>query len=200
MRCPHCGEFESTVIDSSVSDSGVRRQRACSRCHQEFATLEQVLRTTVTVVKRDGRREDFQREKLLHGLRVAARKRPLPAGTLDAVVEDIEGRLAASGRNEVLSRVIGEMAITHLKRLDPIAYIRFSSAYRQFVSLDDMMDELAQMAAVPLPPAEQPRLFSDEFDRIVRGEREERAEEAGEALPRVPTPIESGRAGAALSV
>ncbi|MFN8638202.1 MAG: transcriptional regulator NrdR [Dehalococcoidia bacterium] len=203
MRCPHCGESDSAITDTTVSESGIRRQRECQRCHREFATLEQLLRTTVIVVKRDGRREDFQRDKLLHGLRVASRKRPLPAGALEAMVEDIETRLAASGRNEVLSRVIGEMAITHLKRLDPIAYIRFSSAYRQFVSLDDMMDELAQMAAVPLPPAEQPRLFSDDLDRIAHGGDEPRGETRSSAtrtaLPRVPTPIEAGRAGAALS-
>lgn len=198
MRCPHCGESDSTVLDSKVSDSGVRRQHECSRCQYQFATLEQVLRTTVTVVKRDGRREEFQRDKLLQSLRMAARKRPLTAGSLDAIVEDIESRLAASGRPEVISRVIGEMAISHLKRLDPIAYIRFSSAYRQFVSLDDMMDELAQMASVPLPPAEQPRLFSDEFDQLVRGERDEPP--AGGALPRVPTPIESARTGAAMGM
>lgn len=202
MRCPHCGESDSTVLDSNVSDSGVRRQRECSRCHKEFATIEQVLRTTVTVVKRDSRREEFQREKLLQSLRMAARKRPLAAGALEAIADDIESRLVASGRSEVLSRVIGEMAISHLKRLDPIAYIRFASAYRQFVSLDDMMDELSQMASIPLPPPEQPRLFSDEFDRLVHGEREAKSPPArdDDALPRVPTPIESARAGAAIGM
>ena len=197
MRCPHCQELDTTVVDSQPTESGVRRQRECDRCHQRFATLEQLV-----VVKRDGRREDFQRDKLALGLRMAARKRPLPAGALDAIVVDIEQRLAAAGRNEIASRVIGEMAITHLKRLDPIAYIRFSSAYRQFVSLDDMMDELAQMAAVPIPPAEQPRLFVDEMDRLVRDEPRVPRTPEGErdALPRIPTPIETARVGAALSV
>ena len=135
------------------------------------------------VLKRDGRRERFQCEKLLHSLRVAASKRPLPAGAIEAIADDIEQRLSASGQPEVGSRVIGEMAITHLRRLDPIAYIRFASAYRQFVSLDDMLAELQQLGSSPLPPAEQPRLFHDEMERIV----------SGEELPRPPTPIASAR-------
>ncbi len=208
MRCPHCQELDTTIVDSQPTESGVRRQRECDRCHQRFATLETLQRAVIAVVKRDGRREDFQRDKLALGLRMAARKRPLPAGALEAIVVDIEQRLAAAGRNEIASRVIGEMAITHLKRLDPIAYIRFSSAYRQFVSLDDMMDELAQMAAVPIPPAEQPRLFVDEMDRLVRDEPRDPRESqlprhregVADALPRVPTPIETARLGAALSV
>jgi transcriptional repressor NrdR len=207
MRCPHCQEFDTTVVDSQSTESGIRRERECGRCHQHFATLEQLQRTVIVVVKRDGRREDFQRDKLALGLRMAARKRPLPAGALEAIVVDIEQRLAGAGRGEIASRVIGEMAITHLKQLDPIAYLRFSSSYRQFVSLDDMMDELAQMAAVPIPPAEQPRLFVDEMDRLVRDEsnphsvqRARTAEGGGDELPRVPTPIETARLGAALSV
>ena len=185
MRCPHCDQFESTVVESQDRDSGVRRERECAHCHQRFTTLEQLQRALVTVVKRDGRREDFQRNKLLHGLSLAARKRPLPAGALEAIVDDIEGRLVASGRAEIASRVIGEMAITHLRRLDPIAYIRYSSIYRQFVSIDDMIDQLAEMAALPLPPVEQPRLFSDDIDTLVSGD---------EGLPRAPTPIETRRA------
>lgn len=205
MRCPHCQELDTTIVDSQTTESGVRRQRECERCHQRFATIEQLQRVVITVVKRDGRREDFQRDKLMTGLTMAARKRHLPAGALEVIVTDIEQRLAGAGRTEIASRVIGEMAITHLKRLDPIAYIRFSSSYRQFVSLDDMMDELAQMATVPIPPAEQPRLFVDDMDRLVRDDAREpyrprTSEGAGDALPRVPTPIENARVGTALSV
>ena len=131
------------------------------------------------VVKKDGRREEFQREKLLHGLRMAAQKRPLPANAVEAIVDDIEQRLMAAGRAEVSSRIIGEMAITQLKTLDPIAYIRFASIYRQFVSVDDMLHELDQLTFSPVPPAAQARLFDDELARLMRGAED------------LPTPIES---------
>ena len=183
MRCPQCGQSESKVVDSHPVEGGVRRRRRCGSCGERFATYEQLQDAVVMVLKRDGRRERFQCEKLLHSLRVAASKRPLPAGAIEAIADDIEQRLSASGQPEVGSRVIGEMAITHLRSLDPIAYIRFASAYRQFVSLDDMLAELQQLGSSPLPPAEQPRLFHDEMERIV----------SGEELPRPPTPIASAR-------
>jgi len=170
MKCPFCGDTNTKVIDSRTTDGGVRRRRECQSCGERCTTYEQVQSTVVMVVKKDGRREEFQREKLLYGLRVAARKRPLAAGAVEAVVDNIEGRLLSCGRAEVPSRVIGEMAITHLKTLDPIAYIRFASVYRQFVSLDDMLAELSQLADAPALGADQPRLFEDDFDRLVRGE------------------------------
>ena len=191
MKCPHCGHTVTKVIDSQSFEEGTRRHRECERCQQRFNTCEQVQRTTVMVIKRDGRREQFNREKLLSGLRACARKRPLPAESIVSIADDIERRLAASGRSEVPSRVVGEMAIAHLKRLDPIAYIRFASAYQQFISLDDMLSDLAQLAHSPIPPAEQARLFEDDFDRMLSGERT--PPEDGD-LPRAPTPIESVRA------
>lgn len=149
------------------------------------------------VIKRDGRREEFQREKLRRSIHLCARKRPLPEGAIDEIVEDIERRLGSSDRGEVPSRVIGEMTINHLRELDPIAYIRFASGYRQFVSVDDMLDDLAQLAYNPLPPADQPRLFEDEFERLMSGAADV-PPPAGEALPSddlpaVPTPIGSAR-------
>ena len=182
MKCPHCGHPASKVTDSRASEAGVRRRRECQACAEPFTTYEQYQATMVMVVKKDGRREEFQREKLLRGLRIAARKRPLPAGAIDAIAADIERRLMAAGRAEVLSRVVGEMAITQLKQLDPIAYIRFASVYRQFLSLDDMLAEFQRMTQFPAPPADQPRLFEDELSRLLSG---------AEELPRAPTPIES---------
>jgi transcriptional repressor NrdR len=178
MKCPFCGDTSSRVVDSRTAPGGVRRRRECQACNERFTTYEQYQSTVVMVIKKDGRREEFQREKLLHGLRVAARKRPLPAGSIEAIVEEIEQRLMASGRSEVPSRVIGELAITQLKQLDPIAYIRFASVYRQFVSVDDMLGELGRLAHSPLPAPEQARLFDDDLSRILAGEG-------------VPTPIES---------
>ena len=191
MNCPHCSQADHRVTESQVTEDGVRRSRKCRSCGRGFSTIERVQRVEALVVKRDGRREQYQREKLTQSLRMAARKRPLAAGALDAIADDVERRLAGAGQPEVGSRVIGEMAITHLQRLDPIAYIRFASAYRQFVSLDDMLTELQQIGASPLPPAEQPRLFHDEMERIVSGNAAPVSIVAGEGLPHAPTPIES---------
>jgi len=178
MRCPFCGHAATKVIDSRTAEAGIRRRRRCEECGERFTTVEQVQRAVVMVVKKDGRREEFQREKLLLGLRIAARKRPLPSGAIEAIVEDVEQRLMGSGQSEVPSRVIGEMAITRLKPLDPIAYIRFASVYHQFVSLDEMMDELTRIARSPLGISpEQAKLFEDELDAILHGDALEAAPE-----------------------
>ncbi len=201
MRCPFCGEAATKVIDSRTAEAGIRRRRRCESCGERFTTVEQVQRAVVMVVKKDGRREEFQREKLLLGLRIAARKRPLPSGAIEAIVEDVEQRLMGSGQSEVPSRVIGEMAITRLKPLDPIAYIRFASVYHQFVSLDEMMDELNRIARSPLGISpEQAKLFEDELDAILHGTTLESSLEEDAPLdenlldeddPRQPIPIGS---------
>lgn len=201
MRCPYCGHDTTKVIDSRTAEAGIRRRRKCDDCGERFTTYEQVQRAVVMVVKKDGRREEFNREKLLAGLRISARKRPLPAGAVEAIVEDIEQRLMASNRAEVPSRVIGEMAITRLKGLDPIAYIRFASVYHQFVSLEEMLEELNRIAnSGPFAlPAEQAKLFEDDLDALVRGEMPTRAETeeallALEAEDREPIPLGVHRA------
>jgi transcriptional repressor NrdR len=191
MRCPSCASDSTRVIDARTSDEGVRRRRECPACGERFVTEEQARRSALLVAKRDSRREPFQREKLLGGLRRAAGKRPLPAGSLDAVADSIEARLIASGRPEVESRVIGEMAIMELRRLDPIAYIRFASDYREFVSVDEMLDELHRLALSPMRPADQPRLFEDETDRLVAG---------GAELPQVPLSLDAARERASSPV
>ncbi|MSQ30813.1 MAG: transcriptional repressor NrdR [Dehalococcoidia bacterium] len=192
MKCPYCGQPASKVIDSRTAESGIRRRRRCEECDERFTTFEQVQRSVVMVVKKDGRREEFSREKLLAGLRIAARKRPLATGAVEAIVEDIEQRLMGSSQGEVRSRVIGEMAISRLKRLDPIAYIRFASVYRQFVSLEEMLEELNRIARSPLGIApEQAKLFEDELDALMRG-----AQAAVSEFDDDP-PVTEGRSGEA---
>jgi len=199
MKCPFCGHDTSKVIDSRTTEAGIRRRRECEGCDERFTTVEQIQRAVVMVVKKDGRREEFHREKLLAGLRIAAQKRPLPTGSIEAIVDDIEGRLLGSGRREIPSRVVGEMAITRLKGLDPIAYIRFASVYHQFVSLDEMLEELNRMAnAGPFALApEQARLFEDDMDSLIRGEvppvRDEAAVTA-EDVDREPVSLDARRA------
>jgi len=197
MKCPFCGHDTTKVLDSRTTDGGIRRRRKCEGCEDRFTTYEQVQRAVVMVVKKDGRREEFNREKLLSGLRISARKRPLPSGAVEAIVEDIEQRLMGSNRSEVPSRVIGEMAITRLKGLDPIAYIRFASVYHQFVSLDEMLEELNRIAnsgPFALAP-EQAKLFEDDLDALIRGEMPTSAETeaALEDLEREPVSIEAHR-------
>lgn len=142
MRCPFCHSESSRVTDSRGTGNAVRRRRECADCGERFTTLETVLRSTVQVVKKDERREDFDREKLLAGLRSACAKRNVSADQLDAVVADIEGRVTRDGRLEVPSSVIGELAVDALRRIDHIAYIRFASVYRAFADLDSLKDAL----------------------------------------------------------
>jgi transcriptional repressor NrdR len=196
MKCPFCGHDTNKVIDSRTAEGGIRRRRECEGCTERFTTFEQVQRAVIMVVKKDGRREEFNREKLLTGMRMAAQKRPLPAGAIDAIVDDIEGRLLASNRREIPSRVVGEMAITRLKGLDPIAYIRFASVYHQFVSLDEMLEELNRIAnAGPFALApEQARLFEDDLDALIRGETPEPA--APLEVEREPVSLRAHRATA----
>ena len=168
MNCPICGQGSTTVVEARQNGAGVRRSRRCEHCNTVFSTYEQPEATRMMVRKRDGRREHFQREKLLTSLRLSARKRDLTATAIEAVVEDIERRIAAADASEVPSRVIGEMAIAHLRTLDPIAYIRFASDYRQFVSLDDMFDELGRLEYSAMPPANQPPLFDEQLPQAPR--------------------------------
>jgi transcriptional repressor NrdR len=182
MKCPHCDQMATRVIDSRTAEHGVRRRRECQGCGERFTTYEQYQAVVVMVLKNDRRREEFQREKLLRSLRIATRKRPLPANCVEDIVDDIERRLMASGRAEVPSRVIGEMAMSQLKVLDVISYIRFASAYREFVSLDDMLHELDQLTFSPMPPPEQRRLFDDDLARLLSG---------ADDLPETPIPIET---------
>lgn len=165
MNCPFCGKdasSDTTVIDTREVSAGVYRQRRCASCDEPFTTVEQVQSTVVMVVKKDGRREEFQRQKLLTSLRIAARKRPLPHGALEAIVEDIERRIMGTAHGEVGSRILSEMVITRLKDLDPIAYIRFASLYHQFVSLEQMLEELERIALAPgVPTPEQARMFDE---------------------------------------
>jgi transcriptional repressor NrdR len=134
MKCPFCGDADTQVLDTRESDDGsvVRRRRRCARCQRRFTTYERVDLKPPVVVKRDGSREDFDREKLTASLRLALRKRPVPAETIERTIERIEAELLSSGASEVPSTMIGEMVMDALKRLDKVAYVRFASVYLNF--------------------------------------------------------------------
>ena len=136
MLCPYCGNTESKVIDSRDAGDGIRRRRECQGCQRRFTTYEYVQMRTMMVAKRDGRREEFQREKLFSSLTKACAKRPLPVGSIDKVVDEIERQLGESGRAEFTSRAVGELVMERLFDLDRVAWIRFASVYRDFRDIE----------------------------------------------------------------
>ncbi|HEY82399.1 MAG TPA: transcriptional repressor NrdR [Dehalococcoidia bacterium] len=170
MNCPHCGYHDSRVIDSREINDGIRRRRQCLQCQFRFTTYERLQPVGLFVIKKDQRREEFNRDKLLIGMRKACEKRPLASGTLDKIAEDIEAELYRSGRLEIPSSVIGDMVMERLKSLDHIAYIRFASVYREFTditTLKELVDALASGEGGASPPANQlPLLSAEELEEL----------------------------------
>lgn len=144
MRCPFCGADEDRVVDTRSSQEGraVRRRRECESCGKRFTTYESIELFPRQVVKRDGRREPYDRQKLLFGIVTACTKRPVNIDTIEAIVERIEQRLEESGRVEVESRWLGEQVMQELQEADEVAYVRFASVYRQFKDVTEFMNEL----------------------------------------------------------
>jgi transcriptional repressor NrdR len=161
MKCPYCGFVESRVTDSRDQGGTIHRRRRCERCFQRFSTVEHVVLPELMVVKRDGRREAFNREKLHKGLRLACQKRPIPVGELEALVEDVENEVYKLGRAEVETRVIGELVMERLRKLDPIAYIRFASVYRSFPDILAMREEMDAILQTMSPEGETPAARSN---------------------------------------
>jgi transcriptional repressor NrdR len=144
MRCPFCKGADSKVLDSRESMEGavIRRRRECLECRKRFTTYERVEELAPLVVKKDGRREPFDREKLLSGLQKAVEKRPVSMDQLEALVAEVEVRLQERGEKEVPSNAIGEEVMRRLRTLDQVAYVRFASVYRSFRDIEEFMDEL----------------------------------------------------------
>ena len=142
MQCPYCHESESSVIDSRVSNDTIRRRRECERCHKRFTTYERVEELLPLIVKKDGRREPFDRAKVLSGIQKACEKRPIPQEKIDEVVDHIERELQELAVKEIVSKEVGERIMKQLHHLDHVAYVRFASVYRDFKDLNQFMDEL----------------------------------------------------------
>jgi len=143
MRCPYCQEEDSRVVDTSHdSRGGIRRRRECSNCEQRFSTYERAILANPLLVKQDGTREEFDRDKLLGGLRISCAKRPVSAAEIERLVGEIESTLQAMGRSEVSSRVVGDLAIAGLKELDQVAYIRYAIVYLGLDDLRSIRDEI----------------------------------------------------------
>jgi transcriptional repressor NrdR len=142
MRCPGCGADEDRVVDTRSRNDGksVRRKRLCGRCGRRFFTVEEIEDKSLSVIKRDGRREPYDRKKLVRSIQLACTKRPVPVDAIEALVEGIESEMAFV--HEIESRTIGEKLIAALRRLDDVAYVRFASVYRNFRDREEFLREL----------------------------------------------------------
>jgi len=147
VRCPFCGSEDTKVLDSRPREDGyiIRRRRQCKKCLKRFTTLETMEVLRLYVVKADGRRELFSREKLMRGIQLACTKRPVSVEDIENIVSRVETALRERGEREVPSRDIGEMVMAHLKELDEVAYVRFASVYRKFRTKDEFLRELEEL-------------------------------------------------------
>ncbi len=148
MKCPFCDELEDRVVDSRMAKEGevIRRRRECIGCRRRYTTYERVEEIHPVVVKKDGRRESFDRAKILSGVKKACEKRPISTAAIEAATDRIEKRIQEMGESEIESRVLGEEVMKELHQLDQVAYVRFASVYREFKDIDQFMDELKTLA------------------------------------------------------
>jgi len=144
MKCPFCESQEDKVIDSRVSKEGnaIRRRRECLKCGKRFTSYERVEELAPMVIKKDGRRESFNADKIRSGLTISCKKRPIETDKIDEIVDNIEKKLIGLGEKEIPSSSIGEEIMAALKELDKVAYVRFASVYRQFKDINELMDEV----------------------------------------------------------
>jgi len=161
MRCIQCNSFDDKVIDSRASKDGfsIRRRRECADCGYRFTTYETVERTDLLVIKRDNAREPFKREKLLGGLIKACEKRPVPLHVLETAVDEIVNELASENIKEIPTRMIGPKVMARLQDIDPVAFVRYASVYRQFQDVGEFHDVIESLEKAPLQSLLQPDLF-----------------------------------------
>ncbi len=152
MKCPFCGTLDNKVIDSRLSQGGevTRRRRECEKCERRYTTYERVEQVLPFVVKKDGRREPFDRIKLLAGVRRACEKRPVSQESLELLLDQIERDLVETGEKEVVSTIVGEKVMAALRALDAVAYVRFASVYRSFDDVSEFAAEIGKL--LPAPP------------------------------------------------
>jgi transcriptional repressor NrdR len=148
MRCPKCTSIEDKVIDSRISKEGstIRRRRECLECGHRYSTTEGLVRDGMVVIKRDGRREEFSREKLIHAVRAACHKRPIDAEQISMIIEDVMDVLEAQYENEIPSGAIGDAVMQRLRAVDQVAYVRFASVYKEFRDVAEFMQEISALS------------------------------------------------------
>jgi transcriptional repressor NrdR len=163
MKCPFCADFDNKVVDSRLSGESdvIRRRRECLGCGRRFTTYERVEDILPMVIKKDGRREAFDRNKILSGIQTACQKRPVPVAMMEEIVDRIEKSVQEKGDKEIKSSAIGETLMQELHDLDEVAYVRFASVYRSFRDINEFMDELKD-------------LLKEEENRRLNGEKTKR--------------------------
>ena len=168
MKCPYCGHDETRVTDSRTSEDGVRRRRECLECAARFTTYERLVAPAqVMVIKKDGRREPFSREKISRGVAIACQKRPLASEEIAELVDAVETQVNTYGRPEIESDVIGELVMNRLQQVDQIAYIRFASVYRAFADIETLKEAVEALErAREFDPSAQRPLFPSEADQL----------------------------------
>ncbi|MBM3851711.1 MAG: transcriptional repressor NrdR [Verrucomicrobia bacterium] len=151
MRCPKCTSVEDKVIDSRISKDGatIRRRRECLECGHRYSTTELLVRDGIVIIKRDGRREDFNREKLVRAVRAACHKRPVDAEQIAMLIEDVLDEVEVRFDREVPSRAIGEGVMERLRTVDQVAYVRFASVYKEFRDVTEFVDEVRALGRPP---------------------------------------------------
>jgi transcriptional repressor NrdR len=161
MKCPRCNCLDDKVIDSRMAKDGaaIRRRRQCTDCEHRFTTYEEIEELEMLVVKQNNAREPFERDKLLGGLKKACQKRPVGIEVLETAAKEIAGALADEGRREIPSKHIGLKVMEKLQDIDPVAYVRFASVYRQFQAVGEFIDEIEHLEQRPERGAKQPDLF-----------------------------------------
>lgn len=161
MRCPKCGSLNDKVIDSRTAKDGdsIRRRRVCYDCGTRFTTYEQIERAEIRVLKRDGRSELFDRQKLLGSFEKACEKRPIPPYRIQQLVNEIQLDLEAQAENEIPTQEIGRQVMEKLRQTDPVAYVRYASVYREFQEIGDFIEEIQTMERQTRLAANHPELF-----------------------------------------
>jgi transcriptional repressor NrdR len=183
MRCPYCTSLENKVVDSRMGKEGesIRRRRECLKCEGRFTTYERVEEVLPQVIKKDGRREPFDRQKILNGLKKACEKRPISMEVLERTVEEIEKSLQEKGLKEIPSTVVGEEVMDRLHKLDEVAYVRFASVYRSFRDINEFMSELKDILSSKEANAAQ----------VVAAEKPKKPEEKNPKPEKLCLPLDS---------
>jgi transcriptional repressor NrdR len=177
MICPFCRFNDSKVIDSRDVENAIRRRRQCLSCNARFTTFERVQQTNLMVIKKDQRREEYNHNKLLTGIQKACEKRPLPIGTIEKMVEEIEAQLYKTGKAEISSNTIGEMVMDKLKKVDYVAYIRFASVYHEFADISTLkkeIDNLLEPKAISAISNQLPLIPDDSLELVQAVHRSKR--------------------------